>query len=241
MCYRVTIIRGGIKRTVICLPTSLYRLYCLVFVSIISNLRAMFFPSLQKDTHLVRINTPNKKKIRLPHLKSDYLQFHLWSRLHCCRHLHATPIYCWRMLTSLSCSFQAFPTKGTSPKRRALVLEVIFIFKYLRHRLITGALWVYTDSYLNSSSCRQKKQTKTMELAKRYGEATATTANTSISMNSLVINRLYPIVHAKRVNTKYGPTVLLSLRDSDEKLVQIFLPKRYANVVTDEDTEKINS
>ena len=80
-----------------------------------------------------------------------------------------------------------------------------------------------------------------MELAKRYGEATATTANTSISMNSLVINRLYPIVHAKRVNTKYGPTVLLSLRDSDEKLVQIFLPKRYANVVTDEDTEKINS
>jgi len=70
-----------------------------------------------------------------------------------------------------------------------------------------------------------------MELAKRFEEATVTTANTSISINSLVINRPYPIIHAKRINTKYGPTVLLSLRDSDKKLVQIFLPKRYANVV----------
>ena len=80
-----------------------------------------------------------------------------------------------------------------------------------------------------------------MELAKRFKEATATTANTSISISSLVINRLYPIVHVKRINTKYGPTVLLSLRNSDEKLVLIFLPKRYANVVSDEDMEKINS
>jgi len=80
-----------------------------------------------------------------------------------------------------------------------------------------------------------------MELAKRYEEATANTANTSISIISLVINRLYPIVHAKRVCTKYVPNVLLSLRDSDEKLVQIFLPKRYANVVSDEDMGKINS
>ena len=80
-----------------------------------------------------------------------------------------------------------------------------------------------------------------MELAKRFEDATATTANTSISINSLIMNRPYPIVQAKRVNTMYGPTVLLSLRDSNEKLVQIFLPKRYANVVTDEDMEKINS
>jgi len=79
-----------------------------------------------------------------------------------------------------------------------------------------------------------------MELAKRYEEATATTAYTSISIISLVINRLYPIVHPKRVCTKYVPNVLLSLRDSDEKLLQIFLPKRYANIVSDEDMELIN-
>jgi len=84
-------------------------------------------------------------------------------------------------------------------------------------------------------------KTKTMELAKGFEEATATIANNSICINSLIMNRPYPIVHAKRVNTKYGSTLLLSIRDSDEKLVQIFLPKRYANVVTDEDMEKINS
>jgi len=55
------------------------------------------------------------------------------------------------------------------------------------------------------------------------------------------MNGPYPIIHTKRVSTKYGPTVLLSLRDSDEKLVQIFLLKRHANLVTDEDMENINS
>jgi len=69
-----------------------------------------------------------------------------------------------------------------------------------------------------------------MELAKRFEEATATTANTSTSINSLIMNRPYPIFHAKRV--------LHSLRDVDEKLVKIFLPKRYVNVVTDEDLGK---
>jgi len=53
-----------------------------------------------------------------------------------------------------------------------------------------------------------------------------------------VINRLYPFVRAKRINTKCGPTFLLSILECDEKLVQIFLPKRYANVVLDEDMEK---
>jgi len=72
---------------------------------------------------------------------------------------------------------------------------------------------------------------------KRFVEAT-TTASANIS--SLILNRPYPIVHAKRINTKYGPTVLLSIRDVDEKIVDIFLPKRYANVVTDEDLENIN-
>jgi len=77
-----------------------------------------------------------------------------------------------------------------------------------------------------------------MELVKRFE---VVTSNTSINISSLVINRLYPIVHAKRINTIYGPTVLLLIRDSDEKLFQISLPKRYSNIVSDEDMEKINS
>jgi hypothetical protein len=74
--------------------------------------------------------------------------------------------------------------------------------------------------------------------SKTLVEATTTA---SVNISSLILKRLYPIVHANRINTKYGPTVLLSIRDVDENVVDIFLPKRYANVVTDEDLENINS
>jgi len=42
---------GVIKRALICLPTAFYRLYSLVFLSSMSNLRAMFSLSLYKKIH----------------------------------------------------------------------------------------------------------------------------------------------------------------------------------------------
>ena len=89
---------------------------------------------------------------------------------------------------------------------------------------------------LVSSPYRQR-----MDLAQKFEDATASASSASVNISSLVVNRLYPIVRAKRITTKFGSTVLLSIRDSDEQLVQIFLPKRYANVVSDEDMAKINS
>jgi len=77
-----------------------------------------------------------------------------------------------------------------------------------------------------------------MYIAKRFEEATS---RTSVNISSLVMNKLYPIVRAKRMNTKFGSTVLLSIRDSDENIVQIFLRKRYSDVVSDDDMENINS
>jgi len=58
-----------------------------------------------------------------------------------------------------------------------------------------------------------------MDLAKRFQEAAATA---SVNIGSLILNRPYPIVFAKRINTKYGPTFLLSIRDVDKKLLISF-------------------
>jgi len=48
------------------------------------------------------------------------------------------------------------------------------------------------------------------------------------------MNQKYPIIHGQRAETRYGPTVILTLEDSDVTLLKICLPKRYGNV-TDED------
>jgi len=77
-----------------------------------------------------------------------------------------------------------------------------------------------------------------MDLAKRFEDAAA---SASVNIISLILIRPYPIVCGKRINTKYRPTVLLSIRDVDEKLVDIFVPKRYHNFFSDDDLEKINS
>jgi len=67
------------------------------------------------------------------------------------------------------------------------------------------------------------------------------TACTSVNKNCLEINKLYPIVSGKSITTKYGPTVLPSIWESEESIVQIFLLKRYCAVISDVDMEKINS
>ena len=82
---------------------------------------------------------------------------------------------------------------------------------------------------------------KRMDLAKKFEDATASAFCASVNICSLILSRPYPIVRAKRITTKFGSTVLLSKGDTDEQLVQIFLPKRYACAVSDEDMAKINS
>jgi len=40
---------------------------------------------------------------------------------------------------------------------------------------------------------------------------------------------------------EYGPTVFLSIRESEARIVQLFLPKRYCVVISDDDIDKINT
>jgi len=65
---------------------------------------------------------------------------------------------------------------------------------------------------------------RVMELAKRFEEATA---YASVSLTSLEPHELYPISRAKRISTKYGATLVLTLRISETSIVQVFLPTPY--------------
>jgi len=77
-----------------------------------------------------------------------------------------------------------------------------------------------------------------MDLGKRFEE---TTAYASVSVVSLEPHKRYPIIRAKRLSTKFGVSVVFTLRSSDTNIVQVFLPQRYSDVVTDADLQSTNS
>jgi phosphatidylethanolamine-binding protein (PEBP) family uncharacterized protein len=78
-----------------------------------------------------------------------------------------------------------------------------------------------------------------MDLSTRFEEAS--TSSPTVSVGSLTLGKKYPILYAKRMSSKYGSTVLLTLQTSDSAGVQTFLPKRYADVVSDDDITKIRN
>jgi len=43
------------------------------------------------------------------------------------------------------------------------------------------------------------------------------------------------------VTTKFGPTILLSIKGLPYNTAKVFIPKRYSSILSDEDTESINS
>jgi len=77
-----------------------------------------------------------------------------------------------------------------------------------------------------------------MELDRKFEIATSCR---SVSLGSLEPDRAYPIVHAKRVTTRYGQSVLVAIMDSTSSSMKVFLPRRYGDVVSDEDLEAIKT
>jgi hypothetical protein len=74
-------------------------------------------------------------------------------------------------------------------------------------------------------------------LAQRFNEVT--TDITHIS--ALEVNRKYPIERADRVMTRFGESMLLSIRDiATDQLSKVFLPQRYTAVFKDDDVLAIN-
>jgi hypothetical protein len=67
-----------------------------------------------------------------------------------------------------------------------------------------------------------------------------TSTDYTINLNCLVKAQPYPITCAERCNTRYGPAVLLTIQESENSL-KAFLPRRYSEIMTDEDLTNINS
>ena len=78
-----------------------------------------------------------------------------------------------------------------------------------------------------------------MDLAAKFELANS---SQSISIRDLFVDKKYPVVGARRITTKFGPTTLLNLQDSDSAAtLQIFLQKRYSEVLSEDDISKISN
>jgi len=63
----------------------------------------------------------------------------------------------------------------------------------------------------------------------------------NVRIHTLEINKPYQVLFARRLTTKYGPTVELTLKTDGEINAKIFLPKRYAEIMNDDSIEDINN
>ena len=76
------------------------------------------------------------------------------------------------------------------------------------------------------------------DLAKTF-EGVACEPN--IFVNELDLNRKYRILRAKRLNIRFGTTVVLTIRGLGAAPAQIFLLRTYSAVIMDTEIEQINS
>jgi hypothetical protein len=77
-----------------------------------------------------------------------------------------------------------------------------------------------------------------MEVSHKFQESSSCTM---MSVGQLQTDRAYPITFVERVGTRYGPSVLMSLRDTPTRIVKVFLPRRYYSLMSDTDVDDINS
>jgi hypothetical protein len=77
-----------------------------------------------------------------------------------------------------------------------------------------------------------------MDLRHKFEEADISDV---IQASEMDIGRRYPICNARRVETRYGPSVLLTIDGFRERPVSLFLPKRYSAVFSDDDICRIHS
>jgi nicotinamidase-related amidase len=63
----------------------------------------------------------------------------------------------------------------------------------------------------------------------------------SMKLSSLQVDRKYPITHAERIGTRFGPAVVVAIRDAPDRILKVLMPRRFYSAFTDQDFEDINS
>jgi len=77
-----------------------------------------------------------------------------------------------------------------------------------------------------------------MELSRKIQEVDSCY---SMKFSSLQVDRKYPITRAERVAIRFGPAIVLAIRDTPDRILKVFMPRRFYSVFSDEDLEEINS
>jgi hypothetical protein len=67
-----------------------------------------------------------------------------------------------------------------------------------------------------------------------------TTASNTVKITTLKMDSAYPIERVEKVQTRFGKAVLLTLRESSQTYVKVFLPRRYGALFMEEDLRAIN-
>jgi hypothetical protein len=62
----------------------------------------------------------------------------------------------------------------------------------------------------------------------------------SVLIGDLDVDKNYPVLRADSMDTKYGPFILLTIRESDDHCVKVFLPRRYSLCFSEEDVVAVN-
>jgi hypothetical protein len=76
-----------------------------------------------------------------------------------------------------------------------------------------------------------------MDLASKFR---MTTAGNTVKIITLKMHSAYPIERVEKVQACFGEAVLLTLRESPQTYVKVFLPRRYGALFTEDDLKAIN-
>jgi hypothetical protein len=77
-----------------------------------------------------------------------------------------------------------------------------------------------------------------MSLTDKFRDVVATSI---VSITTLHKDAPYPVVGVRRTNTKFGMRLVMALTEVDRGDVEVFLPKRYIDLIEDSDMEAVNT